>query len=80
MRKLFETLQQVIDAHTIYVQNFAIHGDNMTDTLYESLYEYYVLNNEMPYGVAKARDGDPIEWVEERFYADVQDYMDVPVF
>lgn len=74
------TLEQIINEHLSDVQNFAIHGDNMTDPLYESLYDYYVLNNEMPYGVAKARDGDPIEWVEERFYADVQDYMDVPVF
>jgi hypothetical protein len=80
MRTLFDTLEQVIDAYPKDVRKFAIDGDAMSDRLYESLYDYYVLNGEMPYGTAKARDGDPVEWVEDRFYADVQDYMDVPVF
>lgn len=32
--------------------------------LYESLYEYFL--PEMPYGIAKARDGDPYDWIYER--------------
>jgi hypothetical protein len=80
MRTLFDNLEQIIDAYPAEVQKFVIHGDDLSDNLYESLYNYYVLNGEMPYGVAKARDGDPSEWVNDRFYVDVQDYMDVPVF
>lgn len=44
---------------------------NMAENLYDALYDYYVDTGEMPYGVAKAREGDPYAWVEERFYADM---------
>lgn len=27
------------------------------------LYDYFYSSGEMPYGVAKARDGDPVEWI-----------------
>ena len=38
------------------------------DKFYDELYEYFVTGagrGEMPYGVAKARDGDPDEWITE---------------
>lgn len=32
--------------------------------LYEKLYDYYVFEtSQMPYGTAKARDGDPDVWI-----------------
>jgi hypothetical protein len=31
--------------------------------LYEKLFDHFIDNNEMPYGTAKARDGDPVEWI-----------------
>ena len=31
--------------------------------LYEALYKDFVYGGEMPYGVAKARTGDPVEWI-----------------
>ena len=31
---------------------------------YEKLYEYFTFETgEMPYGTAKARDGDPVDWI-----------------
>ena len=45
--------------------------DEMSDELYDVLFEYYFLNGSMPYGVAKARDGDPFEWVADRFSEEV---------
>jgi len=34
---------------------------------YEKLYEYFTLETgEMPYGTAKARDGDPVDWILDR--------------
>ncbi len=33
---------------------------------FDQLYEHYLNNGEMPYGVAKARDGDPHEWLIEQ--------------
>ena len=52
------------------VKNFMNTGA-MSDNLYDALYDYYLDTGEMPYGVAKAREGDPQQWVEERFYADM---------
>jgi len=35
------------------------------DEFYDELYEHYVSSGEMPYGIAKARDGDPDQWIQE---------------
>ena len=45
--------------------------DEMSDELYDALFEYYFVNGEMPYGVAKARDSDPFEWVADRFCEEI---------
>ena len=37
--------------------------------LYERLFEYYV--RFMPYGTAKARTGDPIQFIEEQLKKDL---------
>ena len=34
--------------------------------VYEDLYDYYANSGEMPYGVMKARDGTPDEWIIDR--------------
>ena len=36
--------------------------------LQEDLYEYYQSSGDMPYGIQKARDGDPDEWIADRLY------------
>lgn len=33
--------------------------------LYEKLFSYFCLSGRMPYGVAKARTGDPYEWISD---------------
>lgn len=38
----------------------------MSDRLYSDFYEYFVNAGEMPYGTAKARDGDPYQWIFDR--------------
>ena len=39
---------------------------------YEKLYEYFAFEtNEMPYGVAKARTGDPDQWILDFLWDDV---------
>jgi len=38
---------------------------DLDQELYEKLYDHFIRNGEMPYGVAKARTGDPVEWVHE---------------
>jgi len=41
----------------------------MSDALYDALYDYYF--DDMPYGTKKARDGDPHEWISDRFAQDI---------
>jgi hypothetical protein len=40
-------------------------GEIVADNMQE-LFEYYLNNHEMPYGVAKARTGDPDQWICDR--------------
>lgn len=41
---------------------------------FDVLYEHYF--TEMPYGVQKARDGDPAEWIMNRLEEDFYDHID----
>ena len=40
--------------------------ENEFDNVFEDLYNYFLNSGEMPYGVAKARTGDPMNWVFEQ--------------
>jgi hypothetical protein len=76
------TMRHIIGKFKHEVKNF-VNGDELSDDLYHALYDYYSDHGEMPYGVAKGRDGDPYEWVHMRFDRDVNDYtsdgeIDVP--
>ena len=45
--------------------------------MFNDLYEYYV--EDMPYGTAKARTGDPYQWIEEHFLNDLGRHTPAPV-
>ena len=60
-----ETLMHVLDRFKHEVAQFE-QGADLDDNLYDALYDYYVNKGEMPYGTAKARSGDPYEWVTDR--------------
>ena len=47
-------------------QGMSLASTEMPDAIYDALYDYYTESGEMPYGTAKARDGDPAEWIETR--------------
>lgn len=47
-------------------QGMSLASTEMPDAMYDALYDYYTENGEMPYGTAKARDGDPAEWIENK--------------
>ncbi len=47
-------------------QGISLASTEMPDAMYDALYDYYTENGEMPYGTAKARDGDPAEWIENK--------------
>ena len=41
-----------------------VESGELSDDAFERCYEFYL--SEMPYGTAKARDGDPLEWVHDK--------------
>jgi hypothetical protein len=58
------SLDHILNRFKAEVRNFEQDG-NLDDDLYHALFDYYNDAGEMPYGVAKARDGDPMEWVAQ---------------
>jgi hypothetical protein len=64
------TLTHIVNRYKHEVRKF-IEGDFMPENLYDALYDYYLDRGDMPYGVAKGREGDPYQWVSEHFYDDV---------
>ena len=68
------TLKHIVNRFKHETKNFMSTGF-MAENLYDALYDYYLDRGDMPYGIAKAREGDPYEWVEEHFYADMGSQM-----
>ena len=62
------TLQHIMDTFKRDVKDFE-ENDELSEELYDALYDYY--HEDMPYGVKKARSGDPYEWVADRFAKDL---------
>jgi hypothetical protein len=62
------TFQHILNTFKRDVKDFKATGE-LTDALYDVLYDYYF--DDMPYGTKKARDGDPYEWIGDRFGADL---------
>jgi hypothetical protein len=60
-----EALEHVLDRFKHEVRNFEQSGE-LDDDLYDALFDYYSSTGEMPYGVAKARTGDPHNWISDR--------------
>jgi hypothetical protein len=55
-------LEHILDRFKYEVREFEQGGD-LADDLYDALFDYYLHTGDIPYGVAKARTGDPYEWV-----------------
>jgi hypothetical protein len=60
-----ETLTHILDRFKHEVTQFE-QGADLDDNLYDALYDYYSDKGEIPYGIAKARTGDPYEWITNR--------------
>ena len=62
-----EEIKAIMMKHPQDVARMKRDGDiNSASGLYTALYRYYLDSGEMPYGVAKAREGDPVEWIMDR--------------
>lgn len=67
-----ETLNHILNRFRAEVKQFQQGGD-LEENLYDALYDYYVESGDMPYGVQKARTGDPMNWVAEHLDAELGD-------
>ena len=64
------TLDSIVEKYPTELESILTGNSFLTDhdKFYDELYEYFVTGagrGEMPYGVAKARDGDPDQWITE---------------
>ena len=63
------SFSQILAKYPNEIRAFEEEGEGITDEMFNDLYEYYV--EDMPYGTAKARTGDPYQWIEEHFLNDL---------
>ena len=63
-------LQSIIDRHPVACRNVFL-GDDLFEygELYRELYAYFLSVGDMPYGIAKARTGDPVDWITDELNA-----------
>ena len=77
------TFDHILQRFPAEVKQFE-RGEELNDHLYEALHDYYFSIGEIPYAVAKSREGSPFEWVENKFREDLgngegNDLLDSPV-
>lgn len=58
-------LEQIISRFPVEMKTYTETGE-FSDLFFDALYSYYLSTGEMPYGTAKARTGDPYEWIADR--------------
>jgi hypothetical protein len=66
-----DAFYQLNDEMSQDIVNF-VNGEGLSEKLFDALFSYYTSTNEMPYGVAKARTGDPYEWIDDKFTSFVE--------
>lgn len=60
-----EIIQQILEKHGVTTaEQFETVG-YQSDCMIE-LYQFFLNGGEMPIGIAKARTGDPAEWIDAR--------------
>ncbi len=66
LNEIYSGAGLTIDESTLMPDFIAGDLDFYGTTAYDKLYEYFCNSGEMPYGIAKARTGDPDLWILER--------------
>lgn len=64
-------IEAIMDKYPYEAKQFKEFGELDDGPLYNELYDHYLNAGEMPYGVAKARTGDPVKWVAEQAERDL---------
>jgi hypothetical protein len=62
-----DTLEGILSKYSADYAKFKAGGDiDENQDFFDALFAYYSESGEMPYGVQKAREGDPYEWITQR--------------
>lgn len=71
-------LEAILDQFADSFKQFKAGGDvDDNPEFYEALFDYYLNSGEMPYGVAKAREGDPVQWIADKLDREVSGFAPV---
>ncbi len=54
-----------------------LKGRPLTESQFDYFFDHYCNSGEMPYGVAKARTGDPYDWVDAKITEDYEQLCSV---
>jgi len=65
-------LDEILAKHPAELEKFKETGEFDNNELYMELYSHFLDSGEMPYGIAKARDGDPDQWLSNRLMAYIE--------
>ena len=60
----YEEIKAILIKHDVTDLDQIEYGSDV----YEDLFEYYMSSGEMPYGITKARTGDPDVWIVDRVF------------
>lgn len=61
----FKNLDIILQDYSEDVEEFKRTGE-LSSQLYDALFGFYMDSGEIPYGIAKAREGDPYDWVTDQ--------------
>ena len=64
MKSEYEEIKAILIKHDVTDLDQIEYGSDV----YEDLFEYYMSSGEMPYGIMKARTGDPDVWIVDRVF------------
>ena len=64
MKSEYDEIKQILIKHEVTDLDQIEYGSEV----YDDLFDYYMDSGEMPYGIMKARDGMPDEWIIDRIF------------
>jgi len=64
MSSEYDEVKKILDQNDVTDLEQIEYGSEV----YEDLFEYYMSSGEMPYGIMKARTGDPDVWIVDRVF------------
>ena len=64
MRTEYDEVKEILIKHEVTDLDQIEYGSEV----YDDLFDYYMSSGEMPYGIMKAREGEPDVWIVDRIF------------